>query len=240
MEKKIRLDKFLSNQGCGSRSEVRKYIFKGQVSVEKVVIRDIGFQVPITCSTVEFNGKQIVFQLNAYLMLNKPEGVITATEDDKEQTVLDLIDHPLKKQLFPVGRLDKDTTGLLLITNDGDLSHQLLSPKKHVDKTYIATINGTVDTSMIHRFKEGVVLDDGYKTLPAVLEVIEENTSKSVVKVTIQEGKFHQIKRMFVANNREVLTLKRIQMGTLILDDSLELGQYRPLTDIELRLLKGE
>lgn len=239
MEKKIRLDKFLSNQGCGSRSEVRKYIFKGQVSVDNVVIRDIGFQVPITCTSVEFNGKQIVFQVNAYLMLNKPEGVITATEDDKEQTVLDLIDHPLKKQLFPVGRLDKDTTGLLLITNDGDLSHQLLSPKKHVDKTYIATVNGTVDTSMVQRFKDGIILDDGYKTLPADLEVIEENVSKSTVKITIQEGKFHQIKRMFIANNREVLTLKRIQMGTLVLDDSLELGQYRPLTEVELKLLKG-
>lgn len=238
MEKKIRLDKFLSNQGCGSRSEVRKYIFKGQVSVDHAVVRDIGFQVPLSCKTVEFNGKQIVFEVNAYLMLNKPEGVITATEDTKDTTVLDLIEHPLKKQLFPVGRLDKDTTGLLLITNDGDLSHQLLSPKKHVDKTYIATINGSVDESMIEAFKEGVTLDDGYKTLPAVLSALEQTASKSSVKVIIQEGKFHQIKRMFQAVNREVLTLKRIQMGTLCLDESLKPGEFRPLTEDELTLLK--
>jgi len=239
MEKKIRLDKFLSNQGCGSRSEVRKYIFKGQVKVDGEINKDIGYQVPLTCTTVEFNGKQIVFETSAYLMLHKPEDVITATEDAKEKTVMDLIDHPLKKQLFPVGRLDKDTTGLLLITNDGDLSHQLLSPKKHVDKTYIATINGNVDEQMITHFNQGVILEDGYRTLPAKLTVLSTIHNKSEVKIVIQEGKFHQIKRMFLAVNREVLTLKRIQMGTLTLDETLEKGKFRPLTDEELKALKG-
>lgn len=239
MVKKIRLDKFLSNQGCGSRSEVRKFIFKGQVSVAGVVVKDIGYQVELDSTTVEFNGKQIIFEKTAYLMLNKPEGVITATEDLLEKTVLDLIEHPLKKQLFPVGRLDKDTTGLLLITNDGDLSHQLLSPKKHVDKTYIATINGSADQQMIATFNEGVKLEDGYRTLPAQLAIVESFPNKTVVKVVIQEGKFHQIKRMFLSVNREVLTLKRVQMGSLILDEQLDKGEFRPLTADEIKALKG-
>ena len=169
-------------------------------------------------------------------MINKPAGVISATEDKKQTTVVELIDERKRKDLFPVGRLDKDTEGLLLITNDGELAHRLLSPKKHVDKVYYAEIEGRVNEEDVQKFKDGIQIDEEFTALPAELVILESGET-SKIEVTIREGKFHQIKRMFHAVGKEVIYLKRLSMGTLELDESLELGEYRKLTEEELNAL---
>jgi len=170
--------------------------------------------------------------------LNKPQGTVSATEDNRYPTVVDLIKDKKRKDLFPVGRLDVDTEGLLLITNDGNLTHCLLSPKKHVDKVYFARLTGTLPQDSVKRFQDGLVLDDGQKTRPAQLKVLNPGSSETEALLTIHEGKFHQVKRMFQALGCQVVYLKRISMGPLKLDDSLKPGQYRPLTAKELRELK--
>ena len=176
-------------------------------------------------------------------MLNKPKGVLSATMDKKQPTVVDLIKDKSRKDLFPVGRLDKDTEGLLLITNDGELAHNLLSPKKHVDKVYFAVVAGVVDETIVKEFEKGVVINDEFTALPAKLEVLNTNNQEydvtaSEVLVTIQEGKFHQVKKMFLAVGSEVLYLKRLSMGSLKLDENLKVGEYRHLTNEELQALK--
>lgn len=175
----------------------------------------------------------------AYLMLHKPAGVVSATEDRKERTVLDLLDVPYKKKLFPVGRLDKDTEGLLLLTDDGELAHKLLSPKRHVDKTYYAEVSGEVTKEHIRQFREGLSIGEKRPTLPAVLQ-IRKSGSVSEVQVTIHEGKYHQIKRMFESIGCQVLYLKRLSMGPLMLDENLMPGEYRMLTKREIQALKEE
>jgi 16S rRNA pseudouridine516 synthase len=180
-----------------------------------------------------------------YLMLNKPQGVISATEDSRERTVLDLLsDHYKHLDLFPVGRLDKDTEGLLLLTNDGKLAHNLLSPKKHVAKTYYAEVAGLVNEADLILFSSGVTLDDGYVTMPAKLVVLSQGDpllrKDSKIELTIMEGKFHQVKRMFLAVDKKVTFLKRISMGHLKLDEYLAPGEYRELTEEELQQLKGD
>ena len=173
-----------------------------------------------------------------YLMLNKPKGIVSSTDDPINPTVLDLIDEKyLIFRPFPAGRLDKDTEGLILLTNDGKLAHKILSPKNQVGKTYYVEVDGFIEESHIHKFNEGVLLDDGYKTLPGNLEIISADVLSKAL-LTIKEGKYHQVKRMFKSVNMEVIYLKRLSLGTLELDEKLELGEYRELTEEEIQLLK--
>lgn len=236
MSKQIRLDKYLSDMGVGSRSEVKKYIGWGRITINGTPVRQPETKVTPGVDEVYYKKDKIGYEENVYIMMNKPQGVITATEDPKQETVLDLIQGGRKKDLYPIGRLDKDTEGLLIITNDGPLGHNMLSPKKHVDKKYFAKIQGVVTEEDIEKFKEGVVLEDGYKSLPATL-VVTQSGDISEIEITIIEGKYHQIKRMFVSVGKEVIYLKRISMGPIELDPTLAPGDYRALTEAELALL---
>lgn len=235
----IRLDKYLADMGCGTRQEVKKLIRSGQVSVNGAVVKKPETKVEQTVQEVCLNGEKVGYESFEYYMLNKPAGVISATEDRSCQTVVDLIQEKKRKDLFPVGRLDKDTEGLLLITNDGELAHRLLSPKKHVDKCYFARVSGKVTEDDVRSFENGVnigSLEQPEITMPGKLEIITSDEI-SQIHLTIQEGKFHQVKRMFRAVGKEVIYLKRLRMGTLVLDENLSIGEYRPLTKGELEKL---
>lgn len=233
---KIRLDKFLADMGLGTRSEVKKEIHKGQVRVNGIPERSPEYKLDIQKDLVEVNGRQISYAQQEYYMLNKPAGVVSATEDKKDMTVLDLIQEKQRKDLFPVGRLDKDTEGLLLITNDGLLAHQLLSPKKHVKKTYFVRVENPVSPEDIKILEEGVDIGEEKRTLPAEISCL--SPEKNSLCLTIKEGKFRQIKRMFQAVDNKVLYLKRLSMGSLTLDETLAPGEYRPLTKEEIKRLK--
>lgn len=241
----MRLDKLLAHTGFGSRKEVKKIIRDGYISVNDEVIRKSGTKVDPDEDDVRIGSERIYYEEFVYFMLNKPAGVISATEDYVHDTVLDLLEPAdLIQEPHPVGRLDKDTEGLLLLTNDGKLTHQLTSPRREVDKEYYAFISGIVTEEDIEQFKEGITLieeEEDYLTLPAELEIkeIDKEAYTSEVHVTIQEGKYHQVKRMFQAVDKKVLYLKRIRMGELKLDDNLELGDYRRLTEAELEKIKG-
>ncbi|WP_099191938.1 pseudouridine synthase [Tepidibacter mesophilus] len=238
MAKKMRIDKVLSNIGYGSRTEINIACKKGLVVVNGEIVKKNSTQVDPENDEILFDGEKINYREFIYLIMNKPAGCISATTDKYDQTVIDLLDlEHIAFDPFPVGRLDKDTEGLLVITNDGKLSHRLLSPKKHVPKTYFAKVDGVVTNEDIEAFKEGVVLDDGYKTLPGELEILKSGDI-SEINLTIHEGKFHQVKRMFESVDKKVVYLKRIQMGKLKLDEKLELGEYRELTKEELELLE--
>ena len=235
----IRLDKYLADMGCGTRQEVKKLIRSGQVSVDGALVKKPETKVEQTVQEVCLNGEKVGYESFEYYMLNKPAGVISATEDRSCQTVVDLIQEKKRKDLFPVGRLDKDTEGLLLITNDGELAHRLLSPKKHVDKCYFARVSGKVTEDDVRSFENGVnigSLEQPEITMPGKLEIIISDEI-SQIRLTIQEGKFHQVKRMFQAVGKEVIYLKRLRMGTLVLDENLSIGEYRPLTKEELEKL---
>lgn len=228
----------LANLGYGSRKEVKQLLKSGAVKIDDVIVKDAKQHVDTNKQTVTLNGEVIEYKEFIYLMMNKPQGVLSATEDSAAETVIDLLE--LEDQVyepFPVGRLDKDTEGLLLITNDGQLSHRLLSPKKHVPKTYFAVIDQEVTEEDVKAFAEGVTLDDGYETKPGELKILKSGL-RSDIELTITEGKFHQVKRMFEAVGKKVVYLKRISMGPLPLDETLELGEYRELTDEEVELLK--
>lgn len=231
----IRLDKLLAHSGYGSRKEVKELIRKGQVSVNEVVIKDDDFKVDEVNDEVIVEGIIVDYQKFIYIMMNKPDGVLSATYDPKDPIVLDLIEDTPTRGLFPVGRLDKDSEGLLLITNDGKLAHELLSPKKHVDKVYYIEYEGELVSDVKERFKEGIILEDNYKCLPASIELLNDNKAY----VTISEGKFHQVKRMINMCNGEVTYLKRIKFGPLELDNSLKEGEYRFLSNLELESLKN-
>jgi len=234
----LRIDKMLANMGFGTRKEVKKLLKSGVVKIDGMIVKDPKTQVNPSEQVVTVRGEEVEYKEFIYLMMNKPPGVISATEDMAEETVIDLLEEEDRVFApFPVGRLDKDTEGLLLLTNDGQLAHQLLSPKKHVPKTYFAVIDGEVTEEDIESFRHGIVLDDGYKTKPAELIILKSGL-RSDVEVTITEGKFHQIKRMFRALGKRVVYLKRIQMGPLALDPSLEVGEYRELTEKEVKMLK--
>jgi 16S rRNA pseudouridine516 synthase len=234
----VRIDKWLSNMGFGSRKEVKKILKSGAVSINGQTVKDPKIQAVPNQDQVIVHGEESIYREFIYLMMNKPQGVISATEDSQHETVVDLLDIEEQSfEPFPVGRLDIDTEGLLILTNDGQLAHSLLSPKKHVPKTYFAKIDGTVPNGTDEAFQDGVILDDGYKTKPARLEVVSEGTDESEILLTITEGKFHQVKRMFEAVGRKVVFLKRIQMGNLKLDESLMPGTYRELHPDELQLL---
>lgn len=235
-----RLDKILSNLGYGSRKELKGIIKRGVVQVDGVVVKDNGKIVDAEKSVIKINGEQIVYRKFIYLIMNKPDGVISATRDSREETVIDLL-HPDHQAFdpFPVGRLDKDTVGLLLLTNDGELNHKLIAPKWHVDKVYFARIDKNVTEEDIEDFEKGITLDDGYLCNSAKLEIISAGEDGSEVKLTIQEGKFHQVKRMFEALDKMVTYLQRIEFGGLTLDSELEEGEYRELTEEELAILKS-
>lgn len=239
----IRLDKYLADMQLGTRSEVKNIIKKGKVTIDGVVVKSADVKIDTQKCNVVCDGVTIGYCQTEYFMLNKPKGVLSATMDKKQLTVVDLIKDKSRKDLFPVGRLDKDTEGLLLITNDGELAHNLLSPKKHVDKVYFAVVAGVVDEIIVKEFEKGVVINDEFTALPAKLEVLNTNNQEydvtaSEVLVTIQEGKFHQVKKMFLAVGSEVLYLKRLSMGSLKLDENLKVGEYRHLTNEELQALK--
>ncbi|SDM28328.1 ribosomal small subunit pseudouridine synthase A [Bacillus sp. OK048] len=234
----MRIDKMLANLGYGSRKEVKQLLKSGAVKIDDAIVKDAKQHVDPNKQVVTLNGEIIEYREFIYLMMNKPQGVLSATEDSVGETVIDLLE--LEDQVyepFPVGRLDKDTEGLLLITNDGQLAHKLLSPKKHVPKTYFAVIDGEVTDADVSAFAEGVTLDDGYETKPGELIIVKSGI-RSDIELTITEGKFHQVKRMFEAVGKRVVYLKRISMGPLPLDETLELGEYRELTDEEVELLK--
>lgn len=238
MSKKQRIDKILSNLGYGSRSELKKFCKNGLVRVNGKVINNPGVQVDVENDEIIFDGEKVTYKEFIYLMLNKPDGYISATFDKRDPIVLDLIDkEDLVFEPFPVGRLDKDTEGLLVLTNDGQLAHRVLSPKKHVPKTYYAKIEGVVTEEDIKAFAEGVTLDDGYETMPAEL-VILKSDEISEIELTIHEGKFHQVKRMFESVDKKVIYLKRLSMGKLKLDENLVLGEYRELTDEEVKMIE--
>lgn len=235
----MRLDKFLVEMKKGSRSEVKKLIKSGRVTVDGRTVREPEQKFDPERAQISLDGQTVSYASFEYFMLNKPQGVVSATEDRRFQTVVDLIGDARRKDLFPAGRLDIDTEGLLLITNDGQLAHQLLSPKKHVDKVYFARVEGILPSDVKEQFAKGLTLDGDVKTLPARLELLKEGPV-SEVRLTIHEGKFHQVKRMFEAVGCRVIYLKRLSMGSLVLDETLAPGEYRRLTDDELCALKGE
>ena len=239
MSKMIRLDKFLAEMGVGTRSEVKLYIKKGYVRVNENTVRTADLRIDTDSDTVTFKDEIVGFVKTEYYMLNKPAGVVSATEDAKDRTVVDLITDRKRKDIFPVGRLVKDTEGLLVLTNDGALAHRLLSPKKHVSKVYYAKISGIVDERDVEVFKKGVVIDETFTAMPANLKILI-SAEVSEIEVEIFEGKYHQVKRMFEAVGKKVIYLKRLSMGALKLDEKLTTGQYRPLTEEEIESLKNE
>lgn len=237
MMKPIRLDKYLAEMGIGTRSEVKAYLRKGLVEVNGQVVKTPERKLLPGTDQVIFDGHPVTYAEYEYYMLYKPSGVVSATEDKRDRTVLDLIPDRKRDDLFPVGRLDKDTEGLLLITNDGQLAHGLLSPKKHVDKVYYAQVEGVVGEDDVEAFRQGVEIGEEDLTLPADLEILESGEI-SKIRLTIREGKFHQVKRMFLAREKTVIYLKRLSMGSLVLDAALSPGEYRPLTKEEVEALR--
>lgn len=235
----MRLDKFLAEVGLGSRKEVKQLIKKGHISVNQKIEKSDKKQIDPEKDQVDYQGEILHYQEFYYYLLHKPAGVVSATEDKHDQTVMDLFSpSDYRSDLFPVGRLDKDTEGLLLITNDGKLAHDLLSPKKHVEKEYFAEVQGVMTAEDQQRFVDGFLLD-GERTLPAELLIDEVTENKSKVRIILHEGKFHQVKRMVKACGKEVTYLKRIRMGKLLLTKELVKGAYRSLTEDELKGLKG-
>ena len=231
----MRLDEYLAEMGVGTRQEVKKQIRQGKAAVNGTVVKAADTKIDETSDEVTICGRNISYVSYEYYMLNKPAGVVSATEDRRDTTVIDLIKEKKRKDLFPVGRLDKDTEGLLLITNDGDLAHRLLAPKKHVDKVYYAKIDGMVTEEDVKRFAEGIDIgaEEEEMTRPAKLDIMK-SAEESEIRLTIHEGKFHQVKRMFLAVGKEVTYLKRERMGTLCLDENLKPGEYRLLTEEEI------
>lgn len=231
----IRLDKYLCDRNIGTRSQVKEILKKGQICVNQLVVKDGAYKINEQSDSVTCQGILLKSSKFRYYMLNKPAGTVTATKDNVFKTVMELLTVEGKQELFPVGRLDKDTEGLLLITNDGELAHRLLSPKKHVAKTYYVKVEKELTFEAVSRLREGIDIGDDKKTLPAE---VEELGNREIL-LTITEGRFHQVKRMLKAVKNEVLYLKRIQMGTLVLDEALKAGEYRELSDEEIKNLKG-
>ena len=232
----MRLDKFLVACAVGSRTEVKNFLKSGRVTVNGKKEKSAKLQIDEETDEICFDGQKLDYEEFVYYMMNKPKGVISATEDPNHKTVLDLLDdYARAKEVFPVGRLDIDTHGLLLLTNDGKLAHALLSPKRHVDKIYLARINGVMTDADVETFAQGVPLKD-FTCQPAKLELVSVDTEKdqSLVRVSIAEGKFHQVKRMVGYCGKEVVDLQRLTMGTLTLDEDLKRGEWRRLTKEEL------
>ena len=235
----MRLDKCLSDCGLGTRSEVKSLLKAKRITVNGKVVTNGKVQVNPEVDELMFDGEKIKYEEFVYIMMNKPKGVVSATEDNLHKTVLDLIDPVyFKKGVFPVGRLDIDTHGLLLLTNDGELAHRLLSPKKHVTKIYQARVEGVMTAEDITAFEKGIVLSDGTECMPARLDILSTTQDESVVQIHLKEGKFHQVKRMVKACGKTVVDLQRLTMGPLRLDKELALGESRPLTEEERQSLE--
>ena len=231
----MRLDKYLTTMGIGSRSQVKEYIKKGKVKINGEILKKPEYHVNEENDIIEFQGINLEYSKFYYYMLHKPAGYLSAVKDNHCKTVLDLLDVTPKDGLFPVGRLDKDTEGLLLITNDGALSHELLSPRKHVEKKYYVELDGALTEADVEQFQQGLDIGEKKLTKPAKLELLDDCQK---AYITITEGKYHQVKRMFRSIGLTVTYLKRISMGSLILDESLEKGAYRPLTEAEIEDLR--
>ena len=232
----LRLDRYLVTLGIGSRSEVQKLIRRGGVKVNGLPVTDPGKQVDETSAALTVQGQPVDGRLTRHVMLHKPAGLLTAARDKKQPTVMDLLpDVYAAIGCMPVGRLDKDTTGLLFLTTDGELNHRLLSPGRHVDKTYLAQVDGPLDASHVQAFADGLHLSD-FDAQPALLEIVAPQTGR----VTVHEGKFHQIKRMFSAVGREVTALHRETFGSLTLDPALPQGEWRELTAQEIAALYSD
>ena len=230
-----RLDKTVAKAGALSRTEARGFILRGLVSVDGQAVRDIGFKVDPQKQSICLKGKLLSYKKYVYIVMNKPKGVISAGNDKAAKTVVDLLDDNLKKRkLFPVGRLDKNTTGLLIITDDGDFAHKLLSPSKKVPKEYIVTLDGDISENLVSEFAKGLTLADGTNLAPAELEILNP---KNRAKVKIVEGKYHQIKRMFGLFNLGVDELQRVSFGGLKLPKDIEEGEFREADDFELEIL---
>ncbi|MCI9138603.1 MAG: rRNA pseudouridine synthase [Lachnospiraceae bacterium] len=229
-----RIDKVLANAGMGSRQEVKAALKKGLVFLNGEKVTRPEMKINPKMDNIMFAGKPLTYQMFFYYMLHKPAGVVCAVKDPAHKTVLSLIEKPCPKGLFPVGRLDKDTEGLLLLTNDGELAHSLLSPKRHVDKTYYVKLDQPLEEEKARLLSKGLSIGDEKDTLPAKLDIL----TKKEVMITIQEGRYHQVKRMFQSVGLQVLYLKRISMGGLVLDKSLKKGEYRTLTEREIQCLK--
>ncbi len=233
----MRLDKFLCEKAVGTRSEVKAYLKKGLVTVNGETVKRPEQKIDENTDEICFQGTPLVYHSMEYFLLNKPAGCVTATRDNLSETVMSFLPQDCRKDLFPVGRLDKDTEGLLLITNDGDLAHRLLSPKKHVDKTYYAVIGGKITEEHVKLFKEGVDIGDETLTMPADLKILK-SAETSEIELTIREGRFHQVKRMFEAVDTKVTFLKRLSMGSLTLGN-LQPGEVRELSAEEIgKLIK--
>ena len=250
MAKKTRLDKFLCDSLNITRKEAKEAIKKGKVTINGEIVKKPESKLDAEDDQVELEHQPVIFEQFHYLMLHKPQGVVSATKDDHDKTVLDLIHENFKDKLFPVGRLDKDTEGLLILTDDGMLAHELLSPKKHVDKTYYAVTDGCMTKEDVQRFADGLEIGEKNPTMPAKLEILStrkvEETEleqypsgwSSEIQLTIKEGKFHQVKRMTETVGKKVVYLKRISMGVLTLPDDLKKGECRQLTAEEEKRLK--
>ena len=235
----MRLDRFLAFLGCGTRGEVRDALRAGRVTLDGSPERDGGRRIDAQCACVTFDGEALAYKPHRHLMMNKPAGVLTAARDARQPTVLDLL-APLYRACgcMPVGRLDKDTEGLLLFTSDGELAHRLLAPKRHVDKVYLACVDGPLGEADVQAFSEGLQLSD-FCAMPARLEILRSAPDGAEAQVTVQEGKFHQVKRMFAARGVQVTHLKRLSVGPVPLDPALAPGACRELTDAELAALEG-
>ena len=237
----IRLDKFLSEMSGWTRSEVKKIVRTGSVTVDGNEVKKPETKIDEKLSIVSVDGRQIKYNKYEYYMLNKPKGFVSATTDREHKTVVDIISSSKKKDLFPVGRLDIDTEGLLLITNDGELAHRLLSPKNHVEKTYYVEVSGILDDVDVDAVEEGLDIGEEKKTIPAKMEILKTDIQNNISScyLTIHEGKFHQVKRMMKNLGKTVTYLKRVSMGSLILDSKLKNGNYRKLTEQEIIELKN-
>ena len=235
----MRLDKYLSDMGLASRSDIKKEIRKGLVRVNGEIIRDSSFSVPLHAS-VSYRGEEVCYEEFSYYMMNKPIGVLSSTEDRKQKTVLDLITEKHRKDLFPVGRLDKDSEGLILIMNDGQLAHTLLSPKNHIEKRYYIEIPVLLEDSDIAPLRFGIKYDKDLIAEPAKVRILSAEKEKTAIEIIITEGKFHQIKKMFLAlsENYIVTKLKRLSMGKVVLDENLSPGDYRRLSAEEIEALQ--
>ena len=233
----MRLDKFISTTTTLSRAEAKKVIKKG-ILINDKLIKTPDYKIDEFKDQVIVNGNRLVYQKYVYIMMNKPKDTVSATEDAIERTVVDILrDEDRIYKVFPVGRLDKDTEGLMLLTNDGELAHKLISPKKDVEKKYYVEVSGELKNEHLKIIKEGVILEDGYRCKPARLEILDSNEGNSKANIFITEGKFHQVKRMMKSLGTTVTYLKRLSIGSLKLDESLKLGEYRYLTDDELNKL---
>lgn len=232
-----RLDKILVSQSIGSRKEVQKLIKSGAVSVNGEICKKIDFKADTENDEITVNGQALNYQKYVYIMMNKPAGVVSATTDNHDRTVIDILPPEFKRKgLFPAGRLDKDTEGLLIITDDGDFAHKMLSPKKHVYKKYVAKVDADITEETIKRFEEGIVFADGTKCMPAKLE-LEKNSDKRRGIVTICEGKFHQVKKMFISCGINVVHLQRISIGNLYLDGKLPIGCCKMMSNLDKELI---